>query len=126
MGDALASPLLSPQISAPLPPQDMAPLPPLALPEAASLRAGPPQGLSLEQTLAIGFADSPTLQARREEVAAALAELQSQMGTYWPRLSAYAAGGTDQASTSFFSPTGTGTLFAPSNPFFIPPAAGAP
>ena len=53
-------------------------------------------------------------------MAAALAELQSQMGTYWPRLSAYAAGGTDQASTSVFSPTGTGTLFAPSDPFFIP------
>jgi outer membrane protein TolC len=99
----------------------MAPLPPLALPEAASLREGQPQALSLEQTLAIGFANSPTLQARREDVAAALAELLSQMGTYWPRLSAYAAGGTDQASTCFFSPTGTGTLFAPSNPFFIPP-----
>jgi len=120
-GDALASPPRPQQEVAPLPPQDMAPLPPLALPEAASLREGQPQALSLEQTLAIGFANSPTLQARREEVAAALAELLSQMGTYWPRLSAYAAGGTDQASTCFFSPTGTGTLFAPSNPFFIPP-----
>ena len=104
-----------------LPPQDTAPLPPLALPQAGSLREGPPQALSLEQTLAIGFANSPSLQARREEVGAALAELQSQMGTYWPRISAYAAGGTDQASTSFFSPTGSGTLFAPNNPFFIPP-----
>lgn len=120
-GDALASPPLPQQEMAPLPPQVTAPLPPLALPEAASLREGQPQALSLEQTLAIGFANSPSLQARREEVAAALAELQSQMGTYWPRLSAYAASGTDQASTSFFSPTGSGTLFAPSNPFFIPP-----
>ena len=111
-GGALARP--------PLPPQVTAPLTPLALPEAASLREGQPQTLSLEQSLAIGFANSPTLQARREEVAAALAELQSQMGTYWPRLSAYAAGGTDQASSSFFSPAGTGTLFAPSPPFFIP------
>jgi outer membrane factor, OMF family len=90
-GGALASPSLTPADTAPLPP------------------------------LAIGFTNSPTLQARREEVAAALAELQSQMGTYWPRFSAYAASGTDQASTSFFSPTGTGTLFSTSNPFFIPP-----
>jgi outer membrane protein TolC len=111
---------LTPQGTAPLTPQGTAPLTPLALPEAASLLEGQPQALSLEQTLAIGFANSPTLQARREEVAAALAELQSQMGTYWPRLSAYAAGGTDQASTSVFSPTGTGTLIAPSDPFFIP------
>ncbi len=114
---ALASP--------PSPPQGTAPLPPLALPQASSLREGQPQPLSLGQTLAIGFANSPALQGRREEVAAALAELQSQMGSYWPRISAYAAAGTDQASTSFFSPTGSGTLFAPSNPFFIPPGGRA-
>ncbi|AFY28103.1 TolC family protein [Cyanobium gracile] len=105
----------------PGPPQDRAPLPPLALPEAGNLRPGQLQALSLEQSLAIGFANSPGLQARREAVAASLAELQSQMGTYWPRISAYANGGTDQASSSFFSPTGTGTLFPPANPFFIPP-----
>ncbi len=120
---ALPEALLGPaEASAvPGPPQDSVPLPPLALPEAGDLRPGQLQALSLEQSLAIGFANSPGLQARREAVAAALAELQSQMGTYWPRISAYAAGGTDQASTSFFSPTGTGSLFAPSNPFFIPP-----
>ena len=101
-------------------------LPPLALPQAANLSPGQLQALSLEQSLAIGFANSPDLQARREAVAASLAELQSQLGTYWPRISAYAAGGTDQTSTSFFSPTGTGTLFPPTSPFFIPPAAGAP
>ncbi|WP_254952028.1 MULTISPECIES: TolC family protein [unclassified Cyanobium] len=108
-----------------LPPHNTTPLPPLALPEGGNLREDQPQALSLEQTLAIGFANSPSLQARREEVAAGLAELQSQMGTYWPRISAYAAGGTDQESTSFFSPTGSGTLFAPSNPFFIPPGGRA-
>ena len=43
------------------------------------------------------------------------------MGTSWPRFSAYADSGTDQASTSFFSPTGRGTLFSSSNPFFVPP-----
>ena len=109
-GGALASPSLTPADTAPL-----------ALPEAGSLREGQPQALSLEQTLAIGFTNSPTLQARREEVAAAPAELQSQMGTSWPRFSAYADSGTDQASTSFFSPTGRGTLFSSSNPFFVPP-----
>ncbi|MDM7952791.1 MAG: TolC family protein [Cyanobium sp. CZS 25K] len=111
--------------AAPGPPEAAIPLPALALPQADSLRQGQLQALSLEQSLAIGFANSPSLQARREEVAAALAELQSQMGTYWPRISAYAAGGTDQQSTSFFSPTGSGTLFAPSSPFFIPPGGRA-
>ena len=115
--------LLGPEAAGavPGPPPGSAPLPPLALPEAGDLRPGQLHALSLEQSLAIGFANSPGLQARREAVAAALAELQSQMGTYWPRISAYAAGGTDQSSTSFFSPTGTGTLFPPASPFFIPP-----
>jgi len=118
--EALLGPAESSAI--PGPPQGSVPLPPLALPEAGNLRPGQLQSLSLEQSLAIGFANSPDLQARREGVAAALAELQSQMGTYWPRISAYAAGGTDQASTSFFSPTGTGILFPiPSAPLFIPP-----
>jgi outer membrane protein TolC len=92
-GGALTSPSLTAA--------DTAPLPPLAL--------------------AIGLTNSPTLQARREEVAAAPAELQSPMGTSWPRFSASADSGTDQASTSFFSPTGRGTLFSSSNPFFVPP-----
>ncbi len=111
--------------SAPLLPQEATPPPPLALPEATSLQGGRIQGLSLEQTLAIGFANSPTVQAHREEVAAALAELQSRLGAYWPRISAFASGGTDQASTSFFSPTGSGNLFPPSSPFFIPPGGRA-
>jgi outer membrane protein TolC len=126
-GDVLATPalpeaLLRPNAdpSGPLPPEAATPVAPLALPEAAGLRAGRIQGLSLEQALAIGFANSPTVQARREEVAAALAELQSRMGSYWPRISAHAAAGSDQASTSFFSPTGSGSLFPPDSPFFIP------
>jgi hypothetical protein len=44
----------------------------LALPEAGSLGEGQPQAPSLERTLAIGLTNSPTLQARREEVAAGL------------------------------------------------------
>ena len=111
--------------SAPLLPQEATSPPPLALPEATSLQDGRIQGLSLEQTLAIGFANSPTVQAHREEVAAALAELQSRLGAYWPRISAFATGGTDQASTRFFSPTGSGSLFPPSSPFFIPPGGRA-
>jgi outer membrane protein TolC len=122
-GTPLPEALLGPEDPGPAegPPQGLVPLPPLALPQAGDLRPGQLQALSLEQSLAIGFANSPGLLARRDAVAAALAELQSQLGTYWPRISAYASGGTDQASTSFFSPTGTGTLFPPANPFFIPP-----
>ncbi len=90
---------------------------------------GPPgeglQPLSLEQALAIAFRRSATLQAQRDLVAAALLELQSVLGTYWPRISAYAAGGTDQSATSYFSPTGTGNLFPASSPFFIPPGGRA-
>ncbi|WP_254216711.1 TolC family protein [Synechococcus sp. CCY 9618] len=124
---ALPQTLLAPNAppTAPLRPQAATPPAPLALPEAGSLGAGLIQGLSLDQALAIGFANSPSVQALREEVAAALAELQSRMGAYWPRISAFAGGGTDQGSTSFFSPTGTGTLFPPSSPFFIPPGGRA-
>lgn len=46
--------------------------------------------LSLDQALAIAFAANPDLQAQRELVAAAEAELQAAEGTYWPRLSAVA------------------------------------
>jgi hypothetical protein len=60
-GGALASPSLKAADTAPL----------LALPEAGSLGEGQPQAPSLERTLAIGLTNSPTLQARREEVAAA-------------------------------------------------------
>jgi hypothetical protein len=62
--------LTSPSLTA----ADTAPLPPLALalPEAGSLGEGQPQAPSLERTLAIGLTNSPTLQARREEVAAGL------------------------------------------------------
>ncbi len=133
-GDVLATPalpeaLLRPNAapSAPLVPEAATPLAPLALPEATGLQAGRIQGLSLEQALAIGFANSPTVQARREEVAAALAELQSRMGSYWPRISAHAATGTDQASTSFFSPTGSASPepIPPGSPFFFPPGGRA-
>lgn len=73
-------------------PGQAAPSPPLALPAAAELQAGGIAGLSLEQAVAIAFAQSATLQAQREQVAAALASLQAAMGRYWPTIRAVAAG----------------------------------
>ena len=58
---------------------------PLALPDADELQRGTIQSLSLDQALAIAFSNNPELQAQRERVAAALAEFQAAMGTYWPR-----------------------------------------
>ena len=73
------------------------PAPPLSLPTPIQLKGGGlVQGLSLEQSLALAFANSASLQAQREEVAASLALLQAQLGTYWPRISAFANGGYGQ------------------------------
>ena len=83
---------------------------PLALPDAEQLQAGAIQSLSLDQALAIAFNNNPALQAQRERVAAALAELQAAMGTYWPRISAYAEGSTGQNSNNMNVPTGNDTL----------------
>ena len=86
-----------------------APLP-LALPDAEQLQAGAIQSLSLDQALAIAFSNNPELQAQRERVAASLAELQAAMGTYWPRISAYAEGSTGQNSNNMNVPTGNDSL----------------
>ena len=83
---------------------------PLALPDAEQLQAGAIQSLSLDQALAIAFSNNPELQAQRERVAAALAELQAAMGTYWPRISAYAEGSTGQNSNNLNVPTGNDSL----------------
>ena len=83
---------------------------PLALPDAEELQQQAIQSLSLDQALAIAFTNNPTLQAQRERVAAALAELQAAMGTYWPRISAYAEGSTGQNSNNLNVPTGNDTL----------------
>ena len=84
--------------------------PSLALPDAEQLQAGAIQSLSLDQALAIAFSNNPELQAQRERVAAALAELQAAMGTYWPRISAYAEGSTGQNSNNMNVPTGNDSL----------------
>ena len=86
------------------------PAPPLSLPTAASLQAGSVQSLSLEQALAIAFANSAALQAQRELVAASLGELQAQLGSYWPRISAFANGSSGQSSLYANAPVGSGRL----------------
>jgi OMF family outer membrane factor len=83
---------------------------PLALPEAEELQQQAIQSLSLDQALAIAFTNNPALQAQRERVAAALAELQAAMGTYWPRISAYAEGSTGQNSNNLNVPSGNDSL----------------
>ena len=100
--------------------------PPLDLPTPQQLQAGGVASLSLEQALAIAFANSATLQAQREQVAAALASVQAAMGSYWPTISAFAAGGYEgnRSSTTSNKPNdnlGLGPNFDPLNgPFYVP------
>jgi len=110
--------------------------PPLDLPTAQQLQAEGVASLSLEQALAIAFANSATLQAQREQVAAALASLQAAMGSYWPTISAFANGGYEgsRSTTTSNKPNdnlGFGPLFAPNGllnssgnptagPFYVP------
>ena len=84
----------------PIQPEQGIASPPLALPSAEQLQAGRVASLSLEQALAIAFANSAGLQAQRELVAAALASLQAAMGSYWPTISAFAGGGYDQSRST--------------------------
>jgi OMF family outer membrane factor len=93
-----------------LKPEQAIPAPPLALPTATQLQASGVQGLSLEQSLAIAFASSASLQAQREQVAASLASLQAALGTWWPRISAVASGGSGQSGTWLNAPVGNGNL----------------
>lgn len=96
--------------SAPLQAEQANPAPPLALPSAADLGATGPQSLSLEQALAIAFRNSATLQAQREQVAAALASLQAALGSWWPRISAVASGSSGQTGSAVVAPVGNGAL----------------
>jgi OMF family outer membrane factor len=79
-----------------LKPVEATPAAPLALPTASQLQAQGVQALGLEQALAIAFEGSATLQAQREQVAASLAALQAALGSWWPRISAVASGGSNQ------------------------------
>ena len=131
--DALSTPDLPANLiranqppAGPMQPGQVVASPPLALPTAQQLQAGSIAGLSLEQALAIAFANSATLQAQREQVAAALASLQAAMGTYWPRISAFAGGGylRSRSITTSLAPNdnlGFGANFDPPNgPFYVP------
>jgi outer membrane protein TolC len=93
--------------------------PPLDLPTPQQLQAGSIASLSLEQAVAIAFANSASLQAQREQVAAALASVQAAMGTYWPTISAFAAGGYEGSRSTVTSNKpnenlGFGPQFSPS------------
>lgn len=110
----------------PIQPADALASPPLALPTPQQLKAGSIASLSLEQALAIAFANSATLQAQREQVAASLASFQAAMGSYWPTISAFANGGYEgsRATTISNKPNdnlGFGPNFAPPDgPFYVP------
>ena len=102
----------------PIQPADMVASPPLDLPSPQQLQAGSVASLSIEQALAIAFASSASLQAQREQVAAALARFQASMGSYWPTISAFANGGYEgsRSTTTSNKPNdnlGFGPLFAP-------------
>ncbi|WP_254928948.1 TolC family protein [Cyanobium sp. T1B-Tous] len=87
----------------PIQPDDAVAGPPLDLPSPQQLQAGSIASLSLEQAVAIAFANSASLQAQREQVAAALASVQAAMGTYWPTISAFAAGGYEGSRSTVTS-----------------------
>jgi len=143
VGDVLSTPELPANLiranqpaAGPIQPADTVAGPPLDLPNPQQLQAGSVASLSLEQALAIAFANSATLQAQREQVAAALASVQAAMGTYWPTISAFANGGYEGSRSTTtakkpndnlgfgpqFSPTGlldsTGNPTA--GPFYVP------
>ena len=107
------------------------PAAPLSLPSASTLQAGTVQSLGLEQALAIAFANSATIQAQREQVAASLAQVRAALGSYWPTVSAVASGTSGQSSSSDYAPVGNtqfgfGPNFAmPSGAFAVPTGGGA-
>ena len=112
-------------------PADKVAGPPLDLPTPQQLQAGGVASLSLEQSLAIAFANSATLQAQREQVAAALARVQAAMGSYWPTISAFATGGYEgsRSTTTSNKPNdnlGFGPLFDPAGLLSPSPSGGAP
>ena len=91
------------------PVQAIAPAP-LSLPSPAQLRSEGVQGLSLEQALAVAFANSATLEGQRLEVAASLAVVQAELGSYWPRIRAVADASSSQSSFRDNAPVGSTTL----------------
>lgn len=143
---ALPANLLAPNAAAKGPltgPQAM-PAPPLSLPTPVQLKGGGSvQSLSLSQALALAFANSANLQAQREQVAASLALVQAELGTYWPRISAFANSsygqqGVSETANQANNNLGFGPLFNPAGsainstagdpiagPFYVPAGGGA-
>ena len=144
VGNVLATPQLPANLvkanqaaNGPIQPANAVAAPPLDLPTAQQLQAEGVASLSLEQALAIAFANSPSLQAQREQVAAALASLQAAMGSYWPTISAFANGGYEgsRSSTTSNKPNnnlGFGPLFdsngllTPTSPYTSTAQTGSP
>ena len=144
VGNLLATPQLPANLikanqaaNGPIQPANAVAAPPLDLPTAQQLQAEGVASLSLEQALAIAFANSPSLQAQREQVAAALASLQASMGSYWPTISAFANGGYEgsRSSTTSNKPNnnlGFGPLFdsngllTPTSPYTSTAQTGSP
>ena len=126
VGDVLSTPELPTNLiranqpaTGPIQPAETVAGPPLDLPTPQQLQASSIASLSLEQAVAIAFANSASLQAQREQVAAALASVQAAMGTYWPTISAFAAGGYEgsRSTTTSNKPNdnlGFGPQFSPS------------
>ena len=138
VGDVLSTPELPANLirvnqpaTGPIQPADTVAGPPLDLPTPQQLQAGSVASLSLQQALAIAFANSATLQAQREQVAAALARVQAAMGSYWPTISAFATGGYEgsRSTTTSNKPNdnlGFGPLFDPAGLLSPSPSGGAP
>jgi len=140
--DVLSTPALPPNLlranqpaQGNLQPQQSLPAAPLALPSPKQLVPGSITGISLEQAVAVAFANSATLQAQREQVAAAMATFQATSGTYWPTISAYASGGYERSRATntalesnswlpapMFSPNGLSNANGQptAGPFYVP------
>jgi OMF family outer membrane factor len=108
-----------------LTPEDALPAPPLSLPEGISPAGDGPRALTLVDAVTLALRNNATVQARRELVAASLAELRGSFGTYWPRLEAIADAGYGRAGTrttvlESSQSLGFGPLYAPGGPFFSP------
>jgi OMF family outer membrane factor len=110
----------------PIQPAETVAGPPLDLPTPEQLQASGVASLSLEQAVAIAFANSATLQAQRKQVAAALASFQAAMGSYWPTISAFATGAFEGSRSTVTSNKpndnlGFGPNFdPPDGPFYVP------
>ena len=102
---------------------------PLSLPTVTPAPSGARRPLTLEQALGIAFRANPSLKAQREQVAAAVAELGSRLGAYWPRIEAFAGGSSGGRRALLNAPQSNdglslGPLFDPGGAFYVPAGGG--